>query len=152
MPDDSNDQIGKAEGAGDSRGAQQSTGDSPATPPSPSPSPSPPPTPPTSADSGAALTVGMYEAIKAVAALPNIDADTKLKMIKAIQKGNPTSEKVVFLWAIAILGSIALLAIGAVWAISMAKDATVPDGLIAIASAAAGGLAGLLSPGSKTSS
>lgn len=86
-----------------------------------------------------------YELIRIVLTDPKLEWEQKKVLIDELRKGN-VSDRWTFRWAIWILGAAVLLTIAALWALSSGAY-NIPDGLVAIGSAAAGGLAGLLTPG-----
>lgn len=86
--------------------------------------------------------------IKIVLADPNLSPEQKKNLIDEIRKTN-VSDRWTFRWAIWILGLAMLLTIAALWMLSD-QGKYIPQGLIAIGSGAAGGLAGLLTPGRNT--
>ena len=90
-----------------------------------------------------------FDLLKAVVTIPNISAQDKLALLSQLKGSSPTSDRLTYRTAIWILGAIALLTIGAIWHLSAVATGAnkVPEGLIAIASGAVGGLAGLLSAG-----
>lgn len=67
-------------------------------------------------------------------------------LINEVRKVSPASDRWTFRWAIWILGATVILAVVALWVLSY-YDHKIPEGLVAIGSGAAGGLAGLLTPG-----
>lgn len=87
-----------------------------------------------------------YGLLKAVIGDAALSPDQKKSLIDELRKSTPASDRWTFRWAIWILGLVVLLTIAALWSLS-ASSASIPDGLVAIGSAAAGGLAGLLTPG-----
>ncbi|MFA7239117.1 MAG: hypothetical protein WC091_03330 [Sulfuricellaceae bacterium] len=86
-----------------------------------------------------------FELVELVLKDTKLEWEQKKLLIGELRKGNVT-DRWTFRWAIWILGASVLLTIGALWALSNGKY-DIPDGLVAIGSAAAGGLAGLLTPG-----
>jgi len=87
-----------------------------------------------------------YGLLKAVVIDPNLSPEQKKSLIDELRKSSPTSDRWTFRWAIWILGLVVILTVIALWSLS-AGEYEIPDGLIAIGSGAAGGLAGLLTPG-----
>ena len=87
-----------------------------------------------------------YGLLKAVVTDPSLTPEQKKSLIDELRKSSPTSDTWTFRWAIWILGLVVLLTIISLWSLS-AGQSQIPDGLVAIGSAAAGGLAGLLTPG-----
>ena len=87
-----------------------------------------------------------YGLLKAVVTDPSLTPEQKKSLIDELRKSSPTSDRWTFRWAIWILGLVVLLTIISLWSLSAGKY-DIPDGLVAIGSAAAGGLAGLLTPG-----
>ena len=75
----------------------------------------------------------------------------KKYLIKEIRKNNPgSSDRWTYRYAILILGGAVLLTIVSLCTLASTPSQTIPDGLVAIGSAAVGGLAGLLAPGRGT--
>lgn len=102
--------------------------------------------PDSTADTASKPTPTSYlELVKIVLTDPKLEWQQKKALIDELRKGN-VSDRWTFRWAIWILGTAVLLTIGALWALS-SGECNIPDGLVAIGSAAAGGLAGLLTPG-----
>lgn len=87
-----------------------------------------------------------YGLLKAVVTDPSLTPGQKKSLIDELRKSSPASDRWTFRWAIWILGLVVLLTIISLWSLS-AGEYDIPDGLVAIGSAAAGGLAGLLTPG-----
>lgn len=87
-----------------------------------------------------------YALLRLVVGDASLTPVDKQKLIDELRKTTPTSDRWTFRWAIWILGAVVLLTIGALWALSFGGH-SIPDGLVAIGSGAAGGLAGLLTPG-----
>lgn len=97
------------------------------------------------ADTVSQPVANYYELIRIVLTDPKLEWEQKKVLIDELRKGN-VSDRWTFRWAIWILGAAVLLTIAALWGLSSGKY-DIPDGLVAIGSAAAGGLAGLLTPG-----
>ncbi|MBK7462654.1 MAG: hypothetical protein IPJ50_07925 [Betaproteobacteria bacterium] len=91
-------------------------------------------------------TTTLYDLLRDVLADPKLDYEQKQKLIDELRKASPASDRWTFRWAIWILGLVVILTIVALWALS-ADGHIVPEGLVAIGSGAAGGIAGLLTPG-----
>ena len=93
------------------------------------------------------ISANYYDLLKAVVIDQSLNADQKDALLKRLKSTNPTSDRLTYRLAIAILGVIAVVSIVAIWWITLKSsvDVKVPDGLIAVASGAVGGLAGLLS-------
>jgi len=95
----------------------------------------------------------LYDLIKIVLEDAQLKPEDKLKLIDELRKNNPgTNDRWTYRYAILILGSVVLLTIAALWYLTKLPAAHIPDGLVAIGSAAVGGLAGLLSPGKGSES
>jgi hypothetical protein len=92
----------------------------------------------------ASTSTSYYDLLKAVVSDPKLTGPEKKEIVDHLKGISPTSDRLTYRTAICILGLIAIVTIAAIW--NIAKGTTVPDGLIAIASGAVGGLAGLLSP------
>lgn len=87
-----------------------------------------------------------YGLLKAVVLDTSLSPDQKKSLIDELRKSTPASDRWTFRWAIWILGLVVVLTIVALRSLSTGQS-EIPDGLVAIGSAAAGGLAGLLTPG-----
>ncbi|GAC1030910.1 hypothetical protein thsps21_17370 [Pseudomonas sp. No.21] len=87
----------------------------------------------------------LYDLLKVVVTDVSLSTDEKKILIDELRKSTPASDRWTFRWAIWILGVAVLLTILALWNLSFV-NMDIPDGLVAIGSAAAGGLAGLLTP------
>lgn len=87
-----------------------------------------------------------YGLLKLVVIDPSLTPDQKKTLIDELRKSTPASDRWTFRWAIWILGLVVILTIIALWSLST-SNSSIPEGLVAIGSAAAGGLAGLLTPG-----
>jgi hypothetical protein len=87
-----------------------------------------------------------HDLIKIILSNPNSTPEQQNALIDKIGK-TTVSDRWTFRWAIWILGLAMLLTIAALWALCYADKKDIPQGLIAIGSGAAGGLAGLLTPG-----
>ncbi len=94
----------------------------------------------------------LYDLMLAVLSDPNLKTTKeKIDLIDELRKNNPsTTDRWSYRYAIWFLGaSVMITIISMVILAALGKD--VPDGLIAIGSAVAGGIAGLLSPAGRTS-
>ena len=91
-----------------------------------------------------------FDAVIAVAASSTLDADQKRELFRQLKQMNTEDNGFVSMVAISLLGAIALLSIIVIMILAMTSSKDVPQGLIAIASAAVGGLAALLSPSRKS--
>ncbi|MDM0117223.1 hypothetical protein QTI66_34450 [Variovorax sp. J22R133] len=96
---------------------------------------------------GALEPAEFYGLLHVVVADATLKPGEKRMLVSALRKSTPVSDRWTFRWAIWILGFVVLLTVGALWSLSMSGTGNIPDGLVAIGSAAAGGLAGLLAPG-----
>jgi hypothetical protein len=96
------------------------------------------------------VSTGRYDLQKIVLSDPKLEWDQKMKLINEIRKSTPASDRWTFRWAIWILGLIVLLSIVAIWSLGL-NEVPIPEGLVALGSAAAGGLAGLLTPRNSNS-
>lgn len=94
---------------------------------------------------GASNSTSYYDLLKAVVSDPRLTGQEKQDILDHLKGISPTSDRLTYRTAIVILGIIAIVTIVAIWVIAYHKT-EVPQGLIAIASGAVGGLAGLLSP------
>lgn len=87
----------------------------------------------------------LYNLMETVLSQPNLETTEKIKLINELRKNNPkTSDRWAYRWAIWMLGVAVLITIGCITLLSLNRY-QIPDGLIAIGSSVAGGLAGLLS-------
>ena len=116
----------------------------------------PPETLPSPATTGAASTTEnvqattLHDLMKLVLIDEKLTAKEKKTLIDELRKNNAySSDRWTYRYAILILGGAIIMTIGALWALSCAGK-TPPEGLIALGSAAAGGLAGLLTPSRAT--
>ena len=100
----------------------------------------------------APIATSYFDLLKAVVTDPKMSGDEKKLLLLNLKGLSPTSDRLTYRTAIWILGIIALMTIGGIWHISLTQGAKVPEGLIAIASGAVGGLAGLLSPARSSDS
>ena len=95
----------------------------------------------------AAPATSYFDLLKAVVVDQTLSGEQKKILLEQLKGSSPTSDRLTYRLAIWILGFIALVTIVAIWHLTSQPNALkVPDGLIAIASGAVGGLAGLLSP------
>ena len=100
-----------------------------------------------------ASRASLYDLIKIVLEDTQLKPEDKLKLIDELRKNNPgTSDRWTYRYAILILGGVVLLTIAVLWHLTKLPAANIPDGIVAIGSAAVGGLAGLLSPGKGSES
>jgi hypothetical protein len=115
--------------------------------------PIPPAAQPAAAVASTAPRIGALQPAEFYGLLHVVVADASLKpsekrmLVAALRKSTPVSDRWTFRWAIWILGFVVLLTVGALWSLSINGTSNIPDGLVAIGAAAAGGLAGLLAPG-----
>jgi hypothetical protein len=94
----------------------------------------------------APTSTSYFDLLKAVVADQNVKGDEKKQLLLQLKGMSPTSDRLTYRSAIWILGLIAVITIIAIWNIAKGSPDKIPEGLIAIASGAVGGLAGLLSP------
>lgn len=94
---------------------------------------------------GLSLSAGLYELIGSVLNDPNLSPEQKVMLIDEVRKSTPASDRWTSRYAIYSLAAIVLIALVGVITLGM-SDKYIPDGLVAIGSAAVGGLAGLLTP------
>lgn len=95
----------------------------------------------------------LYELIKIVLEDPQLNSEDKLKLIDELRKNNPgASDRWTYRYAILILGAVVLLTMVSLLYLSTLPNIQVPEGMVAIGSAAVGGLAGLLAPGKGSES
>ena len=93
------------------------------------------------------MSTSYFDLLKAITTDPSLNGEQKKFLLLNLKGISPTSDRLTYRTAIWLLGAIALMTIGAIWHLMLSEwDISVPDGLIAIASGAVGGLAGLLSP------
>jgi hypothetical protein len=89
----------------------------------------------------------LYELMRVVLTDQTLEPGEKKDLIDELRRNNPgPSDRWTYRYAILILGGAVLLTIASLLLLSW-YDSKVPEGLVAIGSASAGGLAGLLSPG-----
>lgn len=90
----------------------------------------------------------LQELIQQVTNDGSLSADKKVKLLGSLQKlSTPLqSDRWVFRLVVAFLGFAVLLTIIGGFYLSIKTAATIPEGLIALGSAAVGALAGLLAP------
>lgn len=88
---------------------------------------------------------GVYALMQLVLERTDLKPPEKQKLLDEIRKMVPASDRWTFRYAIWILGSVVLFSIIGMIALTFGGK-SVPEGLVSIGSAAAGGLAGLLSP------
>ncbi len=86
-----------------------------------------------------------FDVVNKVIESTAITPEDKRALLADMRKSSPTSDRLTFRLAIMLIGLIALVTIGGICFLLQAGNVELPDGLIAIASAAVGGLAGLLS-------
>lgn len=93
------------------------------------------------------ISTSYFDLLKAVVTDQGLTGEQKQVLLSQLKGSSPTSDRLTYRLATWILGFIALITIIAIWHLtSQPNPVKVPDGLIAIASGAVGGLAGLLSP------
>jgi hypothetical protein len=90
----------------------------------------------------------LQELIQQVSTDPSLPADQKVKFLGSLQKlATPLqSDRWIYRLVVAFLGLTVLLTILGGFYLSIKTAATIPEGLIALGSAAVGALAGLLAP------
>ncbi|MDI7259235.1 MAG: hypothetical protein QME90_04845 [Thermodesulfobacteriota bacterium] len=90
----------------------------------------------------------LQELIVQVTNDPSLSADQKVKLLGSLQKiSTPLqSDRWIFRLVVAFLGFSVLFTIVGGFYLSIKTAATIPEGLIALGSAAVGALAGLLAP------
>jgi len=93
----------------------------------------------------ASITTGYYDLLKTVVLDRQLSSSDKGVLLSHLKAVSPVSDRLTYRTAIYLIGTIAVLTIIAIWNLLWIGKA-IPDGLIAIASGAVGGLAGLLSP------
>lgn len=76
---------------------------------------------------------------------PSLTPEQKVLLIDEVRKSSPASDRWTSRYAIYSLAAIVLIALIGVIALGL-YEKYIPDGLVAIGSAAVGGLAGLLTP------
>ena len=90
----------------------------------------------------------LQELIQQVTSNTSLPPDQKIKLLESLQK-IPTplqTDRWIFRLVVAFLGVAVLLTIIGGFYLSIKTAATIPEGLIALGSAAVGALAGLLAP------
>lgn len=94
----------------------------------------------------------LQELIQQVTTDNSLSADQKVKFLESLQKlSNPLqsalqSDRLVYRMVVSFLGVAVVLTIVGGFYLSITTAATIPEGLIALGSAAVGALAGLLAP------
>lgn len=97
-------------------------------------------------------STSLYDLMKSVLLDSSLSAEQKVKLIDELRNNNPTtSDRWAYRWAIWILGLAVVITIICLTILAY-KGSDIPDGLIAIGSGVAGGIAGLLSPPQRASS
>lgn len=96
------------------------------------------------------VPASFFDAVIAVAATSTLNANEKRELFRQLKQMNTEDTGFVSMLAICLLGAIALVSIIVIMILAMTSSKDVPQGLIAIASAAVGGLAALLSPSRKS--
>jgi hypothetical protein len=82
---------------------------------------------------------------------PNLHVDEKIKLLNELRKLKPpTSDRWIYRWVIWFLGATIIITVSVSLLMAFKGKAGIPDGLLAIASAAVGALASFLSPLSKS--
>lgn len=95
-------------------------------------------------------STSLYDLMKCVLN-SSLTPEQKVELLDELRKNNPvSSDRWAYRWAIWILGAAVVITIVCL-TILAAMKVEIPDGLIAIGSAVAGGIAGLLSPGQRSS-
>lgn len=91
---------------------------------------------------------GLQELILQITNDPSMASDQKIKVLESLQKlSTPLqSDRWIFRLVVAFLGLAVLLTIVGGFYLSIKTAASIPEGLIALGSAAVGALAGLLAP------
>ncbi len=98
----------------------------------------------------------LQELIQQVTTDNSLSADQKVKFLESLQKlSNPLqsalqSDRLVYRMVVSFLGVAVVLTIVGGFYLSITTAATIPEGLIALGSAAVGALAGLLAPSPTT--
>jgi hypothetical protein len=102
----------------------------------------------------APVSTSYFDLLKSVVSDTKLSGEDKKLLLLKLKTVSPTSDRLTYRTAIWILGFIAVVTILAIWDLAYlgGSNAKVPDGLIAIASGAVGGLAGLLSPSRSSDS
>jgi hypothetical protein len=82
---------------------------------------------------------------------PEIDTKDKKELIDELRKNNPAmDDRWTYRYATWFLGGVVLLCVLALWSLGSSGRSEISQGLVALGSAALGGLAGLIAP-SRTS-
>ncbi len=91
---------------------------------------------------------GLQELILQITNDPSMASDQKIKVLESLQKlSTPLqSDRWIFRLVVAFLGLAVLLTIVGGFYLSIKTAVAIPEGLIALGSAAVGALAGLLAP------
>jgi hypothetical protein len=90
----------------------------------------------------------LQELLQQVMTDPSLPADQKVKLLESLQKllTPLQSDRWIFRLVVAFLGLAVLITIVGGFYLSIKTAAIIPEGLIALGSAAVGALAGLLAP------
>jgi hypothetical protein len=102
--------------------------------------------------SPAAVTVSpqdptLYELMRLVLINPDIDTQDKKQLIDELRKNNPAmDDRWTYRYATWFLGGVVLLSVIALWSLGNSGKSEISQGLVALGSAALGGLAGLIAP------
>jgi len=88
--------------------------------------------------------VSVEHLILEILRLPDLSAGEKRSLIDEVRKSAPPwHDRWIYRWGIWILGGIAVMTVAALAVLSSLGD-SIPEGLVALGSAAVGGLAGVL--------
>jgi hypothetical protein len=89
----------------------------------------------------------LYELMRLVLVNPDINTEDKKQLIDELRKNNPAmDDRWTYRYATWFLGAAVLLAIIALWSLGGPGQSEISQGLVALGSAALGGLAGLIAP------
>lgn len=94
-----------------------------------------------------AAATSLLDLMRVVLEDQRLQPDDKRSLIDELRKNNPgAADRWTHRYAILTLAGAIVLTIGALWALASTQGVAIPDGLVAVGSAAVGGVAGLLSP------
>jgi hypothetical protein len=89
----------------------------------------------------------LYGLMQLVLINPDINTQDKKELIDELRKNNPAmDDRWTYRYATWFLGGVVLLCVAALWSLGNNSGSQISQGLVALGSAALGGLAGLVAP------